>query len=129
MVKLWLQFGMKSLFSNGFFFLCIFHILFPALLSSAQLQISMPLSFVAFELVFVVFLNCLQNYPSKCSLCTFLGRNPYLYPSLKDNPTVFHDIFVHSESASGKKVKVNAKQKEASAGNCYEQSLFTFGME
>lgn len=103
------------------------HILFPALLSSAGLHISMPLSFSAFELAFVVFLNCLQNYPSKCSLCTFLGRNPYLHPSLKDNPTVFHDIFVHSESASGE--KVNAKQKEASAGSCYEQSLYTFGME
>lgn len=36
---------------------------------------------------------------------------------------MFDDIFVHSESASGKKAKVNAKQKEA------EQSLSTFGIE
>lgn len=100
----------------------------PAPLSCAWSHISMPLSFLAFEPAFGVFLNCLQNYPSKCSLCTFLGGNPYLYPSLKDNSTVFRDIFVHSERASGKKVKVNAKQKEASAGNC-EQSLYTFGIE
>lgn len=39
---------------------------------------------------------------------------------------MFHDIFVHRESASGKKEKVNAKQEVASAENSYELSLCTF---